>query len=123
MIRTAQHEAILRKLTVRDDRYIEYVLEHDGSDSDVPSLDAKTSALVRLGALIALDAPTASYQWIVEAAVAAGASTDEVIGALIAVLPTTGVPRVTSAASRLGLALGYDVDAALEVSRPAGRLM
>jgi hypothetical protein len=29
-------------------------------------------------------------------------------------MPVTGVPRVTSAAPKLGLALGYDVEEALE---------
>jgi hypothetical protein len=36
------------------------------------------------------------------------------VGALIAVMPVVGVARVVSAAPNLGLALGYDVGAALE---------
>ena len=38
------------------------------------------------------------------------------LGALIAVLPELGAARVISAAPRLGLAIGYDVAAALEDS-------
>lgn len=77
-------------------------------------LDDRARAFVRLGALIALDAPAACYRTQVDDAVAAGATYDEVVGALVAVMPITGAARVTSAASRLGLGLGYDVDAALE---------
>ena len=47
-------------------------------------------------------------------ALAAGASIDEIVGTLIAVAPTVGLARVVSAAPELALALGYDVDAALE---------
>jgi 4-carboxymuconolactone decarboxylase len=45
----------------------------------------------------------------------AGASYDEIVGTLIAVMPIVGVARVVSAAPNLGLALGYDVSAALEL--------
>ena len=41
-------------------------------------------------------------------------SIDEIVGTLIAVAPTIGLRRVVSAAPELALALGYDVDAALE---------
>ena len=47
---------------------------------------------------------------------AAGASVDEVVGSLIAVAPIVGLARVVSAAPVLALAIGYDVDAALEAS-------
>lgn len=36
------------------------------------------------------------------------------MGALIAAMPVIGSARVVSAAPKLGLALGYDLDAALE---------
>lgn len=107
------HQA-LRKLALRDDRYIEAVLGGEHENMEASGLDPKVYALVQLGALITLDAAPASYQSIVEDAIAAGASVDEITGALIALLPVTGVPRVTSAAPKLGLALGYDVDEALE---------
>lgn len=107
------HET-LRKLALRDDRYIEAVLGDEHENMEASGLDPKVYALVQLGALIALDAAPASYQSIVEDGIAAGASVDEIIGALIALMPVTGVPRVTSAAPKLGLALGYDVDAAFE---------
>ena len=51
----------------------------------------------------------------VEAGLKAGATYDEMVGTLIAVMPIVGVPRVVSAAPNLALALGYDVAEALEL--------
>src|SRR5205085_5519685 len=79
-------------------------------------LDKKTHALVRLGALVAIDATPPSYMWTVEAARRAGATDDEIVGCLVAALPVVGVANVVSAAPKLALALGYDVTAALEDS-------
>ena len=81
---------------------------------DVSKLDPKTHALVRLAASLAIDAAPSSYQSNTEMALAAGADIDEIVGTLIAVAPTVGLTRVVSAAPELALALGYDVDAALE---------
>jgi alkylhydroperoxidase/carboxymuconolactone decarboxylase family protein YurZ len=108
-------EQLLRKLTIRDDALLQRVLakEECGRPAE-SSLDPKTHALVCIAALIAMDAAAPSYLCAVEAARAAGASDDEVVGCLLAVVPFLGEPRVVSAAPKLGLALGYDVGAALE---------
>src|SRR6476660_7109954 len=79
-----------------------------------PGLDDKTDALVRLAALISIGASFASYRSSVEAICTAGVTTEEVVATLIAVAPIVGLARVVSAAPSLALALGYDVDAALE---------
>jgi 4-carboxymuconolactone decarboxylase len=81
---------------------------------EASGVDPKSCALVRLGALVAPGAPCVSYQWGVQWAVAAGATADEIVGTLIAVAPITGVARVVAAAPEVALALGYDIDAALE---------
>lgn len=47
-------------------------------------------------------------------ALAAGATASDVIGVLIAVAPDVGMARVVSATQGLSLAMGYDIDAALE---------
>jgi alkylhydroperoxidase/carboxymuconolactone decarboxylase family protein YurZ len=77
-------------------------------------LDPKTRALVRLGALVALDAPPTSYRCAVSSALGSGATVDEVVGTLIAVAPDVGMARVVAAIPGLSLAVGYDIDAALE---------
>lgn len=107
------HRAVLRRLSVRDDAFVESVLS-TGTDSPGSALDERTLALVRVGALVAVDAGVPSYLSAVEAAFAAGATPEEIVAALVAVMPIAGVPRVVAAAPRLGLALGYDVPAALE---------
>jgi alkylhydroperoxidase/carboxymuconolactone decarboxylase family protein YurZ len=109
-----KHEQALRELSVNDEGFVENVLAMQLANIEASGLDPKTHALARLGALIAMDAATASYQWNVGMALAAGATLDEIVGVLIAVAPTVGLARAVSAAPELALAIGYDVDAALE---------
>jgi alkylhydroperoxidase/carboxymuconolactone decarboxylase family protein YurZ len=109
------YKVTLRKLAMRDDRFVGTLLSEERSNAELSGIDAKSHALVRIAALIAMDAAPPSYMNAVEAALDAGASYDEIVGTLIAVLPIVGVARVVSAAPNLGLALGYDVSAALEL--------
>jgi 4-carboxymuconolactone decarboxylase len=108
------HEETLRKLAIRDDAYIDRILGDDRRNLDESGLDEKSHALVRIAGLVALDAAPPSYMWAVESAFAYGATSEEIVGVLIAVLPAVGSGRVVSAAPRLSLALGYDVAAGLE---------
>jgi 4-carboxymuconolactone decarboxylase len=110
---------ILRRLSVRDDSFVDHVMASNAECATAGGLACKTYALVRIGALVALDAGTPSYLSAVESARAAGATEDEIVGALLAVMPVVGAPRVVSAAPRLGLALDYDVPEALEALDPA----
>jgi alkylhydroperoxidase/carboxymuconolactone decarboxylase family protein YurZ len=110
------YKATLRRLAVRDDRYIEALLQTDRRSAAFAGLDDRTHAFVQLGALIALGVSPAAFMCTVEAALEADASCEEIVAALIALLPIVGVPRVVSAAPNLGLALGYDVGEALEVA-------
>jgi hypothetical protein len=116
----SDHEETLRKLAVRDDAYVDLLLSN-GSACEAAALDRRASALVRIGALIALDATPPSYMEAIEEARAHGASCDEIAGCLVAVLPTVGVARAVSAAPKVALALGYDVDAALELIDTAAK--
>jgi alkylhydroperoxidase/carboxymuconolactone decarboxylase family protein YurZ len=116
----AKHEEALRDLAMNDERFVESVLAIQLTNIEASKLDPKTHSLARLGALIALDAAPASYQWNIGMALAAGASPEEIVGVLIAVAPTVGLARVVSAAPELALAIGYDVDAALEAASAAG---
>jgi 4-carboxymuconolactone decarboxylase len=69
-------------------------------------LDPRTFALVKIAALISLDAPPASYLWQVGNAMDAGATPEELVGVLRAVAPQVGLPRIVAAAPELMLALG-----------------
>ena len=78
------------------------------------AIDEKTAALVRLAATIAVDAAPYSFQHAIALALAAGATSDEIVASLEAVTPVTGAARVVQCAPKVALALGYDVEAALE---------
>jgi len=70
--------------------------------------------LTILGALVAVDASPSAYMGAIEPGLVAGASREDVIGVLVALLPSLGADRVVAAAPKLGLALGFDVDEGLE---------
>jgi 4-carboxymuconolactone decarboxylase len=69
-------------------------------------LDGRSYALVKLAALIALDAPPASYIWQVANALAEGATPEDILGVLVAVAPQVGGPRIVAAAPEIMVALG-----------------
>ena len=107
----------LRRLALHDETLLGVLL----ADENMPCssvLGSKTEALVRVAATIAVDAAPASFQHAVAHALAAGARSDEVVATLEAVVPVTGAARVVSTAPKLALALGYDVEDALEQLDP-----
>ena len=55
-----------------------------------------------------------TYGWATSAALGAGVTSDEIVELLVAMAPLIGSARVVCAAPKLGLALGYDVDADIE---------
>ena len=104
-----------RRLAIGDHVLLAGVTDADG-EPGVPRLDDRTESLIRVAVLVPIDAPQSSYQPAVEAAMRAGATLDDLLAVLIAVAGSVGSPRVVSAAPRIALAAGYDVDAALEAS-------
>jgi 4-carboxymuconolactone decarboxylase len=72
-------------------------------------LDPRSFALVKIAALMALDAPPASYLWQVSNALEAGATPQDLIGVLLAVTPQIGGPRAVAAAPELMVALGLSL--------------
>ncbi len=104
-------ERLLRRLAVNDEESVGMVLSHQPELAGTAVLRPKVDLLVRLGALVALGAATSSLRAAVDRALDAGATEAEIVGVLIAVAPAVGVARVVSAAPRLALAMGYDIDA------------
>ena len=103
----------LRMLAVHDEALLEASAAEERSFP--PSvLDERTTALVRVAATIAIDGAPSSLQRAVSHALASGVTPDEVVATLEAVTPVTGAARVVQCAPKISLALGYDVDAALE---------
>jgi 4-carboxymuconolactone decarboxylase len=72
-------------------------------------LDPRSFALVKIAALIALDAPPASYLWQVSNALEGGATPSEILGVLRAISPQVGGPKVVAAAPEIMIALGLSL--------------
>jgi len=65
---------------------------------DESGLDVRSYALVRLASLVTAGAPDGGYDRHIAAALDQGVTLEEIIGVLVALLPTVGVARVTEAA-------------------------
>ena len=104
-----EYKEHLRRLAVHDAALLDAIAV-DG----ISFVDARTAALLRVAATVAVDAAPSSFQHAVALALAAGATSNEIVACLEAVTPVTGAARVVQCAPKIALALGYDVDAALE---------
>ncbi len=71
--------------------------------------DPRTLILVRAAALVAVDAPPASYLMHIGAAMESGVTIADVQDVLVAVAPIAGAPRVLTAARNITEALGIAV--------------
>ncbi|MBV9583082.1 MAG: carboxymuconolactone decarboxylase family protein [Chloroflexi bacterium] len=69
-------------------------------------LDAETYALVRIAALVSMDAAPVSYMLNLGAAADIGVSVEQIQGTLVAIAPVVGSARIASAASKMLRALG-----------------
>jgi alkylhydroperoxidase/carboxymuconolactone decarboxylase family protein YurZ len=77
------------------------------------TLPAREHVLARLAALVAVDAPAASYLMNVDSAVATGVTVEDVQGLLVAVAPIVGTARVVSAAAKITETLGFVIELAV----------
>ena len=107
-------QEILRRLTMIDEGFVEDQAVFGLGLTSVSALDARTAALLRLGASVAIGAPGICLEWSAGRALAAGASEDEIAEVLAVIAPVAGLSRVVAAAPDVAIALGYDVAAALE---------
>src|SRR5262245_31216806 len=107
-------EETLLRLSMNEPSSVNTLLAESIAETREPVLDGRTRALVRLAALVAIDAAPASYECAVDAARAAGATSEDLVGVLVAIGPTVGLARLVAAAPLLARSIGYDVDAALE---------
>jgi len=78
------------------------------------SLDPGPLMLVRLAALVAVDAPPSSYLLNLEAAGEVGLDAESVRGVLAAVAPIVGTARVASATGKIVKALSVAIEIAEE---------
>ena len=83
----------------------------------VSSLDPETLVLVRVAALVAIDAPPVSYLLNLEAANEVGVDAERIRGVLAAIVPIVGTARVASATGKIVDTL----DIAIEIAPPEQR--
>jgi 4-carboxymuconolactone decarboxylase len=79
---------------------------------EASTLDAQTLMLVRMAALVAVDAPPVSYMLNLEMAGDVDVDAEQVQGMLVAIAPIIGSARVASAAGKLVRALGLELSLA-----------
>jgi alkylhydroperoxidase/carboxymuconolactone decarboxylase family protein YurZ len=76
------------------------------------SLDPETLMLVRIAALVAVDAPSFSYLMNLEVASELDIDPERIRGVLAAVAPIVGTPRVASATGKIVEALAVEIEIA-----------
>jgi Carboxymuconolactone decarboxylase family len=79
---------------------------------EASSLEGRELELARIAALVAADAPPASYLANLGAAADLGLDVEDVQGVLAAVAPIVGTARVVTAAGNIARALGLALDLA-----------
>ena len=87
---------------------------------EASSLDEQTLMLVRIAALVAVDAPPVSYAMNLEAAAEVGLNAEQVRGVLAAIAPIVGTTRVVSATTSIAGALALEVELA-ELDEQSGQ--
>ena len=99
-------DQILEQMAQNNPQLIEQLIGTQVQNIQNSGLDPKTHALVRLGALVAVGAPAASFAWQVSMARESGATADEIAGVVVAVAPAVGMPRAVAAAPHIMEVLG-----------------
>lgn len=79
---------------------------------DASSLDPQQLMLVRIAALVAMDAPPVSYMLNLSVAGEVDVDAEEIRGVLAAIAPIVGSPRVAAATGNIVRALGIAIDLA-----------
>ena len=77
---------------------------------EASSLDAETLMLVRIAALVAVDAPPASYMLNLAAAKEIGIDEEQIRGVFAAIAPIVGTPRIAEAMGNIVRALGLAIE-------------
>jgi alkylhydroperoxidase/carboxymuconolactone decarboxylase family protein YurZ len=111
---TARFQETLRRLAMIDEPFIKDEVRLGVDPAQASALDSKTTALLRVGACVAIGSPAVCVEWSAGRALAAGATEDEIADVLVAIAPVAGLGRVVCAAPDVATALGYDIAAALE---------
>lgn len=89
---------------------LELLASMTAASIEASNLDPETLMLVRIAALVAVDAPAGSYLMNLGVAADAGVEVERVQSVLAAVAPIVGAPRVVAAVGRMAESLGVAID-------------
>jgi 4-carboxymuconolactone decarboxylase len=99
-------DSALSSIAMGDAPVLERLVAMNLDSMENSDLDQKTYFLVRLAALVAMDAAPVSYLINLEMAADAGVTLEDAQGTLIAIAPVIGSARVASAAGKVLRAFG-----------------
>ena len=91
----------LDRIAAGDAPVLETLLAMNLDAAERSGLDAETYLLVRLAALVAMDAAPVSYLITLGAAADTGLTVEQMQGVLVAIAPVVGSARVTAAAGAI----------------------
>jgi 4-carboxymuconolactone decarboxylase len=103
-------EDLLRRLAFNDEKALSMVLTRRLGGDEEASLSPKVELLVRLAALLAVEAGTPLLRDTVAQASAEGATSAEIVSVLVAIGPAVGLASLVACAPRLAMAIGYDLE-------------
>ena len=95
--------------TTQETPVLDTLTDMIGASIDRNTLSPREFVLARLAALIAIEAPPASYLFSAKPAADLGITADDVQGVMIAVAPVVGAPRVVAASGNIMRALGFAI--------------
>jgi alkylhydroperoxidase/carboxymuconolactone decarboxylase family protein YurZ len=96
-------------VTTSETPVLDTLVDLTAASVDHSSLPPRDFMLARLAALIAVDAPPASYLANADAAEKSGITADDIGEVMIAIAPIVGTARVVSAAGKILRAMGLAI--------------
>ncbi len=91
---------------------LELIARMTADSLEASTLDAQTLILVRIAALVAVDAPPVSYALNLEVGSAVGLDVESLRGVLTAIAPIVGTARVAAATGNIVRALAAEIELA-----------
>lgn len=104
---TPEQIQLLRRLALNDGDVMRHVLS--GYVEEFQSLDARTTALIRIAALMSMAPDSSSFRWAIDLATAAGVEDQQIFQALIVMAPIVGQARLSSSLPQVMEALELEV--------------
>ncbi len=101
-------------ITIPETPVLDLIARMTADSVESSSLDPQSLMLVRIAALVAVDAPPVSYLLNLGAAAEADVNADDVRGVLTAIAPIVGTARVASATGKIARALAVAIEVAEE---------